>query len=113
MWRSAGVLIGLQRRRGIGEIRQTAGELGGIENGLAGAVGAAGNHRVGRVYEQCHTAEVPAVQRLLVDHRILEDGFGLAEHCRGVEPLEVPVGEVADEVLDIARQLPVPVDLDR
>ncbi len=74
---------------------ELVGQADGVEDRLAGAVRAARIHRMGGVAEQGDAAEAPARQRILVDHRVGEDGLGRADQRGDVEPVEVPVGEGA------------------
>ena len=52
--------------------------------------------------------ETPARQRIPIDHGKLENGLGGADHGRHVEPIEVPVGEGGDKILEAARPVPIP-----
>lgn len=49
----------------------------------------------------------PARQRVLVDHRVLQDGVGGQDQRGHVEPVEVPVGEGGQEVLEAPGAAPV------
>ncbi|MFC7644989.1 hypothetical protein ACFQX6_33240 [Streptosporangium lutulentum] len=86
-----------------------AAERPRVEDRLTRAVGAARHHRVGSVAQEGHPAEGPPLQRVLVDHRILKDGLGGAHHRGHVQPVETPVLERPDEVLQTAPQGPVPL----
>jgi hypothetical protein len=46
----------------------------------------------------------PARQRIAIDHREFEDGVGVADHARHVEPAEVPVLEPGQEIRELARR---------
>ena len=80
-----------------------------IQDRLAGAVGAARHHRMRGIAEQRHPAKAPARQRILIDHREFQHAVGGANEGRHVEPVEMPVGEGADEIVE--RTGPVPVAL--
>ena len=97
-----GERLGAEAARG-----EPVGEADGVEDRLAGAVRAARIHRMRRVAEQRDAAEAPARQRILVDHRIGEHGLGRADQRGDVEPVEVPVGEGGEEVVEAAARVPV------
>src|SRR4051812_6527966 len=88
--------------------RQTRGQCGGVEDGLARAVRAARVHWVRSVAQQRDAAEGPRGQRVLVDHRIFEHHVGGAEERWHVEPIELPRLDIGDEVLDARGAIPVP-----
>jgi len=72
-----------------------------IQNSLAGAVGTARHHRMRGVAEPMSPApKLPARQRILVDHRKFEHTVGGANERGDIEPIEMPVGERADEIVD-------------
>ena len=59
------------------------------------------------VAEQRQPAEAPARQRILIDHRIFQDGVGAADELRHVEPVEVPVRHGGEEIFQLAAPVPV------
>ena len=80
--------------------QQRRGQRARIQDRLAGAVGAARHHRMRGVAEQRHPAETPARQRVLIDHRKFQHAVGGANEGGHVEPIEMPVGKGADEIVD-------------
>src|SRR5450631_1135887 len=88
--RKALLLIGFERGDRVSVRNQGVDQRAAIQNGLGCAIGAARIHRMGGVAEQCEAAEAPAWQRILVDHRIFQDGVGAADEFRHVEPIESP-----------------------
>lgn len=101
-----GLVVG-ERLQRAGAGGQQLGEPVRVEDGLAGAVGPARHHGVGRVAEQGHPAEGPARERVLVHHRVLEHGLGARDERGDVQPVERPVLEDAQEVLQAALPRPV------
>ncbi len=89
----------------MGQHRRT--EHPRIDDRLAGAVGAHRVHHVGGIAEQRHAAVDPAGHRVAVDHRVLEDLGGAAQHGGHVEPVVVPALEVMDEIIDRNASVPV------
>ena len=59
------------------------------------------------VARQRHPAEAPGIDRILVDHRILEQHLGTANHLRNIEPIEAPFLEMIEKILDPSRLVPV------
>ena len=51
--------------------------------------------------------ESPAVDRILVDHRVLENLVGIADHLRDVEPIEMPAFVEREKIGQISRLVPV------
>ncbi len=56
---------------------------------------------------KCDAAKSPALDRILVDHRVLEDLVGVADHLRDVEPIEMPAFVKRKEIGQISRLVPV------
>ena len=65
------------------------------------------------VAEQRQPAKRPARQRILIDHRIFQDGVGACDEFRHVEPIEMPVGHGRQEVFQTAAAIPVARLVDR
>ena len=63
------------------------------------------------VAEQSDPAEAPPRQRVLIDHRKFQNGVGVAHHVGHVQPIEVPVGDAVDEILEPAGTVPVALGL--
>ena len=59
------------------------------------------------VARERNTAEGPAIDRVLVYHRIFENLVGIADHLRNVEPGEPPAFIKREKVTQIARLVPV------
>ena len=101
------LFIGRERRDRVVMFAQRRGQRARVEDGLPGAVGAARHHRMRGVAEQRDAAKAPARQRILVDHREFQHAVGGADESRHVEPVEMPVGECGDEIVERARPVPV------
>ena len=78
-----------------------------IQDRLPGAVGAARHHRMRGIAEQGHPAKTPARQRVLIDHREFQHAVGGANKGGHIEPLEMPVGKGADEIVERTGTVPV------
>ena len=79
----------------------------GIHHGLTRAVRASRIHHVGRIAEKRDVAGHPGGHGITIDHRILEDGIGAAQHGRNVQPVVVPAFEMMDERLELHTPVPV------
>ena len=90
-------------------LSQRGRERARIQDRLAGAVGTARHHRMRRVAEQRDPVKAPARQRILIDHREFQHMIGSADKGRHIEPLEMPIGKGADEI--VKRAGPGPVTL--
>jgi hypothetical protein len=92
--RSAIVLIGLQRVGRVGISRPVVREAGGVQDGLADAIGAHRVHRVRGVPQQGDSPPGPVRQWIPVAHRELEaflggvDEFSVVEERR-TEPADM------------------------
>ncbi len=103
------LVVGLQRRRADAVLEHRRAEHARVDDRLAGAVGAHRVHHVRGIAEQRDVAVDPAGHRVAVDHRVLEDLAGAAQHRRHVEPVEVPALEVVDELVHADAAVPVAV----
>ena len=100
---------GLQRRRAHAMGHQGRAQHAGIDDGLAGAVGAHGVHHMCGIAQQRHAAVYPGGHRIAVDHGVLKNVLGAAQHGGHVQPAVVPAVKVVSEFLQ--RHTPVPVAL--
>jgi len=70
-------------------------------------------HSMRSVAEQRYPVKTPARQRILIDHREFQHAVGGADKGRHIEPVEMPVGERADEIVDRAGPVPVALAINR
>ena len=68
---------------------------------------------MGGIAHQRHTAEGPLRQRIAIDHRVFQNLFGVADHLRYIQPVEMPVGVGRQKILQLAAQVPVLDDIAR
>ena len=101
------VLIGLQRRRRIVDLHEQPRQRLRVQDGVRAAIAAAWIHRMCRVPQQRDPAESPSVHGVAVKHRVFEDELRPGDHLRNIEPVEFPVREGRDEVLDPSRRRPI------
>ena len=74
-----------------------------IEDRLRRAVRADRIHRMRRVAHQRDRTKRPARQRIAIDQRILVGMRAIADQARHVEPVEAPVLEPGQELLELRR----------
>jgi len=74
---------------------------------LSRAVGAARVHWMGGIASERHAAEGPGFDRVLVNHRIFQDELGVADHLRGVQPVETPAFIERQKVRQLTRPIPI------
>ena len=60
-----------------------------------------------RVAQKRDAAEIPAINRIAVDHWVFKDKLGLFEELRHVEPIEFRIGVVTDEVFKASAAAPI------
>ncbi len=60
-----------------------------------------------RIAHEGDPAEGPAIDRILVDHRVFEDLVGVRDQLGHVEPLEAPVLVDVQEIVELAGLVPV------
>src|SRR5262249_49523801 len=78
-------LVGLERRGRVLSVRQQAfGQHARVDRALGCAVRAARIHRMGGVAGERDAAKRPALDRVLVDHRVFEDLIGGADQLGDV-----------------------------
>ena len=64
---------------------------------------------MGRVSQQYGTAIDPGGYRVPVNHRIFKNFIGTAQHGGHIQPAVVPVGKVANELIDMHASVPVAI----
>src|ERR1700730_11671493 len=60
-----------------------------------------------RITQKRYTVEAPARQWVLIDHRIFQNYVGTANESRHVKPIEMPIGDCANEIVNIPGTAPV------
>src|ERR1700676_3802460 len=105
--RQPAALIVLQRRDWIGTTAQQFGERAAIEDGLRAAIRAARQHGMRGITEKRYAAKAPSRQRVLIDHRIFQNRFGAPDESRHVEPIEMPVRDCVNEIVEVPGAIPV------
>ena len=68
---------------------------------------------MGGIAHQRHAAKGPLRQRIAIDHRVFQNLFGVADHLRYIQPVEMPVGVGRQKILQLAAQVPVLDDIAR
>jgi hypothetical protein len=100
-------IVRLQRGCGHAMLEDGGAQHPRVHDRLTGPVRTRWIHHVGRIAEQRNPAVHPRGHGIAIDHWILEDGVGAAEHRWNVEPVVVPAVEMMDERFDVHAPVPV------
>ena len=81
-------------------------QTAGVDDGLAGTVGAGGIHGLRRIPDQQYRAVGPRIDGVAVDHRVFKGDRALCQHRRYVEPVVGHALEVVQEAVDLDFAVP-------
>src|SRR5262249_60785250 len=83
------------------------GQRAAVQDGLCGAIRSTRIHWMRGIAQKRQAAETPSRQRILIDHRILEDRVGAADEFRYVKPFKKPVRHCWEKVFQLSASVPI------
>ena len=101
------LLVSAQSLRDVVTGGERVGQRTGVEDGLAGAVGADRVHRVGGVSQQRHPTVRPPLQGIAVAHRVLPEHLCRPDQCDHVDLVDREPLDVREHLVEPSRPRPV------